>query len=384
MSDYTLPEQFEEYSEARRNGFIKAMEVKKNGGKIAGTFCTFTPVEVLDAAGIHPVSLCGMSDETIAIAETHLPKNLCPLIKSSYGFAISDKCPYFYFADLILGETTCDGKKKMYELLGELKFTHVMQLPQTVDSEFSYQLWDHEVRKLIKIVEEKFGVTITEEKLREAAIFRNKIRSLYSQLHSFGKLHPPAIKGREVYKVVEGAGFSFNLQEQHDKVKKLVDDIQAAYDAGERPVSPDAKRILVTGCPIGGVLDKVVSTIENNGGTVVCFENCGGVKPNRCLVDTEAEDIIDAIGKRYLSIGCSVMSPNPRRVEMMRDLLEEFDVEGVVDVTLQACHTFNVETNVMRKLVTEKGVPYMALETDYSQSDLGQIQTRLTAFIEML
>ena len=108
--EYTLPEQFEEFADARKAGFLRVKGLKEQGGKVAGVFCTFTPTEILDAAGFVSVSLCGMSDETIPAAESHLPKNMCPLIKSSYGFALTDKCPYTYFSDLIVGETTCDGK----------------------------------------------------------------------------------------------------------------------------------------------------------------------------------------------------------------------------------------------------------------------------------
>jgi len=115
------------------NGAIKIKNIKENGGKIAGTFCSFTPVEILDSAGLHSVNLSGTSDQTIINSESDLPKNLCPLIKSSYGAAISHKSSYTYFSDIIIGETTCDGKKKMYELLSELKDIHIMQLPQGVD-----------------------------------------------------------------------------------------------------------------------------------------------------------------------------------------------------------------------------------------------------------
>ena len=132
---FDLPEQFSEFGEARQKGFLAVKDVKEQGGRVAGVFCTFTPYEILDAAGFLPVSLCGMSDEVIPAAEAHLPKNLCPLIKSSYGFAVSQKCPYTYFADLIVGETTCDGKKKMYELLGKLKKTYILHLPQGDDPE---------------------------------------------------------------------------------------------------------------------------------------------------------------------------------------------------------------------------------------------------------
>jgi benzoyl-CoA reductase/2-hydroxyglutaryl-CoA dehydratase subunit BcrC/BadD/HgdB len=120
-----LPENFQDYSEARQQGFIKLKELKERGKKVVGIFCTYTPTEMVLAAGAVPVGLCGMSDEPIPAAEKFLPKNLCPLIKSSYGFAVSDTCPYFYFSDMILAETTCDGKKKMYEMMNELKYTHV-------------------------------------------------------------------------------------------------------------------------------------------------------------------------------------------------------------------------------------------------------------------
>ena len=126
-----LPEIFEEFAEARRNSFISAKKVKDNNIPMIGTFCTYFPQELAIAMGAITVSLCSTSDETIPDAEKDLPRNLCPLIKSSYGFAKTDKCPYFYFSDLIVGETTCDGKKKMYEYLGQFKNVHVMNLPNT-------------------------------------------------------------------------------------------------------------------------------------------------------------------------------------------------------------------------------------------------------------
>ena len=218
---------------------------------------------------------------------------------------------------------------------------------------------------------------ITEEKLREAAKSRNELRDLYEELFNLGKLNPPAISGFQIYKAREAGGFSFSIEDQKAKIRKLIDDITASYESGERPVAATAKRILVTGCPIGGVFDKTVKVIEENGGTVVCFEKCGGIKPNRTRVNTEAEDMVKAIGEHYLHIGCSVISPNPERVSLMKELIPEFAVDGVIDITLQACHTFNIETKIMKKVVNEAGVPYMALETDYSKSDVGQMVTRI-------
>ena len=152
MEELKLPERFEEYSEGRKAGFLRMKAAKESGRKVAGYFCTYTPLEVLDAAGMLSVSLCGMSNETIPAAETVLPKNLCPLIKSSYGFAITDKCPYTYWSDLIVGETTCDGKKKMYDLLGQRKRMYVLQIPQGIDRTYSRQLWISEVRRFIDFI----------------------------------------------------------------------------------------------------------------------------------------------------------------------------------------------------------------------------------------
>ena len=156
-----LPDNFESFTDARKAGFMKMKEHKDNGGKIVGTYCSFVPTELIIAAGAIPVSLCATSEEPISAAEAHLPSNLCPLIKASYGFALTDTCPYFYFSDFIVGETTCDGKKKMFELMNDLKETYVMQLPSSRD-EVALNMWEAEIHKFWKKLEDFYGVTITE------------------------------------------------------------------------------------------------------------------------------------------------------------------------------------------------------------------------------
>lgn len=163
-----LPAIFNQFSEARQKGFLTVMELKERGIPLVGTYCTFMPQEIPMAAGAVVVSLCSTSDETIEEAEKDLPRNLCPLIKSSYGFGKTDKCPYFYFSDLVVGETTCDGKKKMYEYMAEFKPVHVMQLPNSVQDQASRALWKAEMRRLQEVIETRFGKTISEEALREA------------------------------------------------------------------------------------------------------------------------------------------------------------------------------------------------------------------------
>lgn len=379
-----LPENFQDFEEARRDGFLTIKELKDRGKNIVGTFCTYTPTELIYAAGAVPVSLCSSGEETIAAAEKHLPKNLCPLIKASYGYALTDKCPYMYFSDMIVAETTCDGKKKMYELLGELKDTHIMQLPQNQDKDRGLDLWKAEVSRLKKKLEEKFNVSISKEKISEAISQVNEERVLLKEFYGLGKLTPPPLSGYEMHNVLNGVSYTFDKEIQNKKIREIIKNLKEIDRTKSSKVSVKAPRILITGCPMGGVAEKIIKPIEEAGAVVVTFENCGGAKNLERLVD-ETIDPIQALAERYISIPCSVMSPNTGREELLKVLMDEYQVDGVIELILQACHTYSVETHKIKKVVTkEKNIPYIALETDYSTGDTGQIKTRIEAFIEML
>ena len=171
-----------EIERASERSLLGLAEHKESGGKVAGVYCLFAPTELVRAAGAIPVSLCGKKEAPIAAAERTLPPNLCPLIKSSYGYAVTDTCPFFAASDFILGETTCDGKKKMFELMGLSKPMYVLELPQKADDPDALEHWTREVRKLKCHLESKFGVQITDDKLRAAIRLMNRERRLRRQL----------------------------------------------------------------------------------------------------------------------------------------------------------------------------------------------------------
>lgn len=384
METFELPKTFDDFVDARKAGFLKAKEFKENGGKLAGCLCSYTPSEIMEAAGVATVGLCGTSNEVIPDAEKVLPKNLCPLIKSTYGFAYTEKCPYTYFSDIIIGETTCDGKKKMYELLNDIKETHILHLPQSQERPYDKDIWYEEVKLLKEKMEEKFGVEVTDEKLRESVKRRNRLRRAMCDMYQLQENCPPAIKGTEMMMALQQGTFTFDVEQQIANVEKKVKDAKEAYERGEYPVPESAKRILLTGCPSGGVIQKVGMVIENNGGVIVCLDDCSGERTNKLLVDEDADDILRAISDRYLAINCSVMTTNKGRLDNTKNMIEKYKVDGVIEVVLQACHTFNVEAEMVKNMVEDMGIPYMKLETDYSTTDSGQIETRIAAFIEML
>lgn len=383
MNKNEVPSIFETFGDARKQGFIAVKELKDQGKKVVGVFCTYSPVEIILAAGAVSVGICAFSDETIAEAEKVLPKNLCPLIKSSYGFALTDKCPYMYFADLVVGETTCDGKKKMYELLAEIKNVHVMQLPQTQDDAVSKELWYQEVLAFKDRVEKDLGVTITDEDIKKAIKLKNEERRLLKEFYELSKSSPPPITGAEQLKVLYGSQFKFDIEAKNKELRETIEKVKTDYANGVENVSKTAKRILITGCPLAGVTEKIVTAIEESGGVVVAYENCIGVKPVERLVDEDG-DPYKALAERYLNIGCSVMTPNNNRMDLLTKLVKDFNVDGVVEMTLQACHTYNIETNAVRELLQKQDVPFISVETDYSTSDVAQLKTRMAAFIEMI
>ena len=380
----SLPKNFESYDEKRRNAFLALYEVKKKGKKVVGTFCSYTPAELIHAAGAIPVGLCGSSEQGILEAETRLPKTLCPLIKSSYGLAMTDQCPFFYFSDGVLAETTCDGKKKMYELLGEIKPVHVMKLPQGRDQALAVESWTEEVRLAAKFLENLLSVEITDEKLHDAIVYRNRVRRALIELYEVAKAKPPPVSGYELTTVSESADFHF----ADDSLIEKLEEKAREFRLRVRETTPNRPRGLLAGCPNTGLREKLIRRMEDMGADYVCSDHCAGPRTLRFMVDEDKDkdkDPYEALAERYLKINCSVMTPNKGRFGDLKHLVADYRVDGVVEVVLQECHTFVVEAWHTKTTVYEElGLPYLRIDTDFSQSDRGQIETRLGAFIEMM
>lgn len=378
-----LPENFGTYDEKRKAGFIRMKEYKENGGRVVGIFCSFVPTELIYAAGALPLGLCAFTEEPIPAAEANLPRNLCPLIKASYGFALTDTCPYFYFSDFIVGETTCDGKRKMFELLNDIKETYVMQLPHSRD-EKSLAFWKDQIVMLKEKLESFYGITITEEQIRAAIRRKNRERETMRSYLELGKLNPAPVSGYEIGTTLDATSFIFDLEECCDTIEKRTAAVRADWEANFRGKPSVRPRLLITGCPNGGVREKIIRAAEELGADVVAFDTCNGIREKVEKVD-ETRPVYDALAEKYLNINCSVMSPNVSRIRYIGSMIDDYRVDGVVEIILQACHTYSVESYSVRKFVTgERHIPYLGIETDYSKADSGQINTRLAAFLETL
>jgi benzoyl-CoA reductase/2-hydroxyglutaryl-CoA dehydratase subunit BcrC/BadD/HgdB len=364
------------------NSAVALKEHKDAGKKIVGYYCLFSPVELIEAAGAIPVGLCATKEEPIVEAEKVLPRNLCPLIKSSYGFAVSGKCPFFHFSDVIMAETTCDGKKKMYELMGKIKPMIVLDIPNSANYQGRKGHWINEIKRTKEFLASELAVEITEEKLSEAIRAYNNRRRLLMELAAVNKHNPTPITGTDLLKVFWGHSFQLDTAEYLAKVKELIAELKDIV-AAKNTVN-QGPRILVTGTPTGVGQEKVMKIIQEGPAQVVLQEACSGIKGFMDLVD-ENGDPFEALAEKYMNIPCSCTSPNQRRFELIGRLVEEYNIQGVVDITLQACHTYNIESYSLKEyLRTNHNISLLQVETDYSESDVQQIKLRVDAFLEVL
>ncbi|NSW87462.1 MAG: 2-hydroxyacyl-CoA dehydratase [Syntrophobacteraceae bacterium] len=373
----------EKLSKLGDRNLTKIEDAREKGRKVAGLYCIYAPVELVLAAGAIPLSLCGTRNEPIAAAEKFLPPNLCPLIKSSFGFAATDTCPFFHFSDVVIAETTCDGKKKMFELLKEYRPLYLLQLPHNQVPETALPYWHDQIRRLRTWLEREFDVEVTDERISESIRLMNRERNTLKELLDLAKQVPAPVSGMEMLTVKHRLSFFADKDEAWELLREVIEEVGQRASRGESPFSGSARRILLTGTPVGLGSEKVVKLIEECGAAVVCMENCSGHK--KCFTIQENGDPLWAIAEQYLKIPCSCMSPNTGRLDLLDRLIEEFQVDGVVDLSWQACHTYNIESHFIQHYVQEhKQLPFLHIETDYSESDIERLRVRIEAFLEMM
>ncbi len=351
---------------------------KAAGRPVVGIMCEFTPREIILAAGAVPVCLCGGSAATIPAAEQSLPANLCPLIKSTFGYHVTGKNPFLNQADLIVAETTCDGKKKMFELMGLSRSMYVLELPQKAASEAACEHWTDQVRKFKEHLEQRFQTRITDEKLRVACRTMNRERGLRRQLADLMVLDAPPLTGRQLLEfksIISGS--EADLRQYESAL------IMCAEPAA--PPAPAKVRVLLTGVPLVHGAERVLELIEDAGAVVVAMENCTGLKPILEDVDLDEPDLVRAIARKYYHLPCSVMTPNTRRFETLRSLAAKFRPHCVIELVWQACLTYDIESFHVRKVTEEElRIPYLKITTDYSPSDSARISARVEALFETI
>ncbi len=359
---------------------------KKAGRKVIGSYCVFVPEEIALAGQATLVGLCSGADFAMEEVEKVLPRNTCALIKSSFGFKLGKVCPFLEVSDMIVGENTCDGKKKAYESLDELvDRLYVMDMPQ-MKTEQGRELLKKEYKRFLKAVEELTGNSIDVERLRQGIRTVNAKREAMARLQRLRWAEPAPISGLDG--LLANQVFFYDNPDRFTKsVNTLCDELEKRVEGNEGVMPKGTPRILMSGCPMAVPNWKMPYLIETSGGVIVGEESCVGERGNRNLVDESGQsldELIEAIVDRYFEIECAIFTPNPERLDQVKTMVANSKADGVIHYSLQFCQPYIMESIPVEKALEAEDIPCLRIETDYSMEDAGQLKTRIEAFLEVL
>lgn len=362
------------------------MDAKAAGRKVFGSFCVFVPEELILAVDGILVGLCAGAEFAPDEVEKLLPRNTCSLIKGAFGFALAKVCPFLEASDLVVGENTCDGKKKSYEIFRDLvNDLYVMDLPQ-MKNEAGRDLLRKEYRRFLARVEEVSGRKIEVTALKKAIHTVNAKRSALHRLAKLRAAKPVPISGLDGL-LANQVAFYDDPVRFTQSVDKICDELDVRVKRGEGVADAGAPRILVSGCPMSVPNWKVPSIVEGTGAVIVGEESCVGERGTQHLTSSEGDtvdNLIENIVERYFKIDCAVFTPNPSRLEHIARMVQDYQADGVIHYCLQFCSPYQIEAGPVEHSLEKRGIPALRIDTDYSQEDTGQIRTRVEAFVERL
>ena len=360
-------------------------DAKAAGKKVVGTFCVFVPEELTLAAGAVQVGLCAGAKAGTELAETLVPRGACDLIKSFVGFKPARLCPYTESCDLVVGETTCDGKKKAYEAFSQLANMHVMEVPQC-KAPRDMTLFRSELVRYKEALEKLTGNAVTAASLAEATTIVNAKRRALQRLSALRAADPAPISGRDAL-LINQISFYDDPVRFTAKINELCDEIEARVAKGEGVAPKKTPRLLLAGCPMAVPNWKLPYLIESSGAVIVGEESCIGERNTRDLTDESPADLdgmLDALAASYMKIDCACFTPNDERLDNIAALAKRLNADGVVHYGLLFCQPYAHEAMKVGKAMAAAGIPYLAIETDYGMEDAGQLKTRVEAFVETL
>ncbi len=361
------------------------LDAKADGRKVVGAFCTFVPEELVLAVDGICVGLCAGAEFGTEEAEKLVPRNTCALIKAIFGFKLGKVCPYMEASDVIVGENTCDGKKKSYEELAKLINLYVMDLPQ-MKSDAGRALLKAEYEKFAGYLEDLSRKKITVEKLKEGIRLVNEKRKAIMRMNKLRAADPSPISGLDA--LLANQLFFFDDPKRFtESINKICDELEERIAKKEGVFPENTPRILMSGCPMAVPNWKVPWIVETSGAVIVGEESCVGERGTRWMTDDKGdtvEQLMHNIVDRYFNIDCAIFTPNKSRREQVRKMFRDYKADGVIHYTLQFCQPYQIESGPVEKELEDNGIPTLRLDTDYSLEDAGQIKTRVEAFIERI
>ncbi len=362
-------------------------EFKEKGGKVVGTLCNFVPLEIVDAAGALPVGLgCG-HHSPVGLGEGFLgDPNLCPMCKTVAGCFMIEGFPLFDLCDAIVAPTPCDAKLKFTDAFRDHLPIITMNVPRIKTGESVRRQWVQEILNVKDKIEKLTGIRIDKKRLRTSIEKYQRAHKSWRRLLDLRK-KDNVLWGRD-FLLVAWLGYIDDIGRWTKNIEALGNELEGMIKKGKRVCGKDAPRVMLAGSPIMWPNWKFPNIIEEAGAIIVSDELCSGTRMfyDLVVVDEWTERaMIDAITDKYLyPCTCPCFTPNLEREENIFNEVETGGVEGVVFHALQGCHLHSIDSSRISIMLKDKSIPVLALRSEYSDGDIGQMKVRVEAFIEMI
>ena len=361
---------------------------RRAGGKVVGFFCLFAPIELIEASGAMPLRVDSGIYSGVAPSEQLLPSEACPVVKSELGAKMLELSPYLRLCDVLVCPSSCGMKAKLGEILEDFATIWRLEVPSYKDGSSTKRMWLDQINDFKRDLEKLTGRKITRETLRRSIESAQDARAIFRRLGELRKSKTTPISGRDAMLVTQAIWYD-DLERWKEKTKQLCSELEKRIEDRVNLGYSEGPRIMLAGSPIIWPNWKLPNLIEDSGAVIVCDELCSGdhgVLGDSVNVDEwTMKDMLAAIADRYLQpVTCPCFTPNDKRVDKIARMVKDFGVDGVVYHQLRGCYVHKIEFSRVTTALKNLRVPVLGIETDYTHEDLGQMRTRIEAFLEMI
>ena len=367
-------------------------EAKENGEKVIGYMCLLAPTELILAADAIPIRVNSGWYDTAKLGDRVVPVEVCPVVRSTIGAKMIGLSPYLELSDALINVLTCDGITKLGEILSDYKPVWTMTIPRVKDSAQSLRLWNDEIKTTKSQIEALTGNKVDRKKLRSAIELTQKATKAFRRLQEIRK-GAPVIMGRDAMLVNQTYMWD-DIRRWTEKTEALCDELEKRVQKKMWACPPDTPRVMVTGTPMIWPDNWKLPTLIEEGtpqGVLVADELCSS---ERLLYDPvgvdewNMNDMYNAIGERYLMAStCPCFTSadgNEDRINWLLNKIKEWNIQGVIYYVHRGCMLYAMEYTRVKKVLDSINVPVYYLDTEYTREDVGQMKTRVEAFLEML
>jgi benzoyl-CoA reductase/2-hydroxyglutaryl-CoA dehydratase subunit BcrC/BadD/HgdB len=365
-------------------GDRRVAELRKMPAAKVAVFCNFAPEELIHAAGAASVRVCAGFAGSIATAEQVLPRDICPLVKSTFGLLTSGAEPVG-LCDAAVVPLSCDPKTKLARVLTDYLPTWVIDLPGRRDYVRDMPVWLSEIREFLRWLEKLTGKRVGRRELRDSITLFRRRTEAFRALYNLRRRYPHLLSGRGAFLVTQ-ASFTDDVARWTEQVWALVRELE---EEGARRPEPPAGflPVLLTGAPVAWPNWKVLNVIEEAGAWVAADTLCSGTHRlfDPVVVDEwTTSGMLRALALRYFSAPiCPCFVESADRMDRVIELTRDFRVRGVISHNLRLCQPTDMETTLLRQVLKEEKIPFLVLTTDLGLEDVEQLKTRVEAFLEM-